>query len=330
MVSDGPVYALTEFDDGGGAALYAGGWFATVGGVMTNAIAQWDGASWTPLGSGITHFGGNAAVWALTAFDDGSGSALYAGGFFSSAGGAAADNIARWDGSSWTPLGSGVNRDVLALVAFDDGGGAALYAGGLFSTAGSMAANRIAKWDGSSWTPLGGGLNDGARALAVFDDGGGEALYAGGVFVSAFDSGDSYLARWGCDSPTCASFCSSLPNATGSPAELTCSGEPGSSLTLTSAPVPDTTGQFLFGPTMLQGSPFGDGLRCVGGTPRPLTPFVHAGMMMQPPNTATFVIDYAAPYASGLVGTQYFQHWFRSGLATGSGFNTSNGLAVTF
>ncbi|MFT5048919.1 MAG: hypothetical protein ACI8QZ_000306 [Chlamydiales bacterium] len=126
------------------------------------------------------------------------------------------------------------------------------------------------------------------------------------------------------------SFCSSLPNATGSAALLTAAGSPNSSLVFTSAPVPNTTGQFFYGPMMLAGAPFGDGLLCAGGMTQRMLPFISAGMMMQLPNAATFTVNYTAPYTVGLTGTQYFQHWFRSGLATGSGWNTSDGVGVTF
>ena len=154
------VSALTVFDDGGGPALYAGGYFTTAGGVAANHIAKWDGSSWTALGSGM-----NAEVRALTVFDDGGGPALYAGGDFTTAGGVAANNdreVGRLE------LDGARQRDELglsvqALTVFDDGGGPALYAGGHFTTAGGVAANRIAKWDGSSWTALGSGLNGSVR-----------------------------------------------------------------------------------------------------------------------------------------------------------------------
>jgi hypothetical protein len=131
--------------------------------------------------------------------------------------------------------------------------------------------------------------------------------------------------------PPCVSFCASLPNASGSAAVMTCSGNPNFSLVLTSTPVPNTTGQFFFGPMMLAGSStLGDGLRCVGGATTRILPFVSAGMMMQLPNTASITLNYSAPYASGLTGTKHFQHWFRSGLGTGTGSNTSNAISVTF
>ena len=117
------VYALAVFDDGGGPALYVGGLFTTAGGVLARSVAKWDGSSWSALGSGMG--GTPPVVHALTVFDDGSGPALYAAGFFGAAGGVPAKNIAKWDGSSWSALGSGVNNRIDALVGFDDGDGPA-------------------------------------------------------------------------------------------------------------------------------------------------------------------------------------------------------------
>ncbi len=184
---------LTVFDDGGGPALYAGGNFTTAGGTLVNHIAKWDGSSWSALGSGMDY---NAQVNALTVFDDGGGPALYAGGSFTSAGGVSASNIAKWDGSSWSSLDSGMDSFVFTLAVFDDGGGSALYAGGLFTIAGGVPANYIAKWDGSSWSALGSGMNSAVYTLTVFDDGGGPALYAGGAFTSAGGVAANHIAKW--------------------------------------------------------------------------------------------------------------------------------------
>ncbi|TVQ31870.1 MAG: hypothetical protein EA376_07735 [Phycisphaeraceae bacterium] len=187
------VYALTVFDDGsgGGPALYAGGLFSTAGGEIVNRIAKWDGAAWSPLGSGMNNW-----VNALTVFDDGSGPALYAGGGFTTAGDVTVFGIAKWDGASWSPLGSGMNNPVDALTVFDDGTGPALYAGGLFTAAGGQTVNRIAKWDGASWSPLGSGMDASVNALKVFDDGSGTALYAGGTFSTAGGMSANRIAKW--------------------------------------------------------------------------------------------------------------------------------------
>ncbi len=201
---DDAVHALAVFDDGsgGGPALYAGGNFTTAGGVAANYIAKWDGISWSPLGTGMDDI-----VLSLSVFDDGSGDgpALYAGGNFTTAGGVAANHIARWDGASWSTLGAGMGRPstdppVVVLAVLDDGsgGGPALYAGGTFDTAGGVPANRVAKWDGASWSALGAGMNARVSSLTVFDDGsgGGPALYAGGRFTNAGVVPANRVAKW--------------------------------------------------------------------------------------------------------------------------------------
>ncbi len=72
----------------------------------------------------IGALGMNSWVVALAVDEDGN---LYAGGGFTTAGGVAANRIAKWDGASWSALGSGMNGGVRALAV--DGSGN-LYAGG--------------------------------------------------------------------------------------------------------------------------------------------------------------------------------------------------------
>src|SRR5437867_3808936 len=132
----------------------------------------------------------NGVVYALAV----SGSDLYAGGYFTAAGGGAATNIAKWNGSSWSALGSGIGGSVYALAV----SGSDLYAGGYFTAAGGSSANRIAKWNGSSWSALGSGLGRPpgypvyVYALVVS----GSDLYAGGQFTTAGGSAASSIAKW--------------------------------------------------------------------------------------------------------------------------------------
>ncbi len=196
---DSWVVAMQSFDDGSGDALYACGFFTTADGIPVGGIAKWDGLQWSDLDGGM-NLGG---VRTLAVFDDGTGPALYAGGDFSTAGGVPASNIAKWDGSSWSPLGSGVaggSGGVYNLHVYDDGSGPGLYAGGWFETAGGITTNGIAKWDGSSWSALGAGVGVlGGEAVIwfeTFDDGIGDALYVGGEFTSMNGQPATGLAKW--------------------------------------------------------------------------------------------------------------------------------------
>jgi len=194
--TNGIVYALTVFDDGTGPALFAGGYFTFAGGVAAKCIAKWNGSNWSALGSGLTD-PINTHEWtpnlrALCVFDDGSGPALYAGGDFNTAGGVTANNIAKWNGSNWSALSSGMTTfndefsGVFSLETFDDGNGPAMYAGGSFDYAGGIPVGNIAiaKWRGSGWSAL---TQDPfvspvtfVHDLTVFNDGSGASLYVAG------------------------------------------------------------------------------------------------------------------------------------------------------
>jgi hypothetical protein len=163
-----------------GTNLYAGGEFTKAGGTNANYIAQWNGSSWSPLGSGMGAMGGNTPrVLALAV----SGTTLYAGGEFTTAGGTTANYIAQWDGTNWSSLGLGVSSgrfndtSVTALTA----SGGTLYVGGVFITAGSIGATNVASWDGSSWSAIGPGFNNAVNALAPS----GNTLYAAGDFITS-------------------------------------------------------------------------------------------------------------------------------------------------
>jgi len=105
--------------------------------VSTGCIAQWNGSSWSAFGSGDFVLGMNEPVFSLAV----SGTNLFVGGQFTTAGGVSANNIAQWNGSSWSALGSGMNGAVSALVV----SGTNLFAGGQFTTAGNKVSANIAE-----------------------------------------------------------------------------------------------------------------------------------------------------------------------------------------
>ena len=94
----------------------------------------------------------NGPVWALCVYNG----ELYAGGDFWEADGVLVNCIAKWNGTSWQPVGTGTDERVwvLALCVYDG----ELYAGGVFNTCGGVSANNIAKWNGVSWQPVGTGV----------------------------------------------------------------------------------------------------------------------------------------------------------------------------
>jgi hypothetical protein len=144
-------------------------------------------ANWVSMGG---YPGANGIVYA--AVTDGSGN-LYIGGTFTEVGEAFATNIAKWNGTNWSPLGLGISGEssVNALAV----SGSTLYVGGGFTTAGGSSANDIAQWNGTNWSPLGLGISGDSSivdALAVS----GSTLYAGGQFTSAGGISATNIAKW--------------------------------------------------------------------------------------------------------------------------------------
>jgi len=93
--TNGAVTALTVFDDGSGPALIVGGTFTTAGGVAANRIARWDGNTWHALEIGLDSW---VSDFAVVQGEPGSGSSLYVGGAFGTAGGLPSSYIAKWQG----------------------------------------------------------------------------------------------------------------------------------------------------------------------------------------------------------------------------------------
>ncbi|HEX6811854.1 MAG TPA: hypothetical protein VF384_09560 [Planctomycetota bacterium] len=166
--------------------LLAGGSFLTIGGVSANRIARWNGTAWSPLGSGIDQ----SIVSRIHAIVEMPNGDIVIGGWFTTAGGVSANKIARWNGTAWSALGSGMDSNVHALTALPNGD---LIAGGNFTTAGGVPANAVARWNGSTWFPMGSGVNGVVSALATLP---GNLVLAGGSFTAAGGSPASRIAQW--------------------------------------------------------------------------------------------------------------------------------------
>ena len=106
------------------------------GSTPVGSVAKWDGAAWSPPGTGVS---GGAGARTLTVFSN----RLCVGGYFASAGGLVCSNFAVWDGANWqVPItsitGSG-SAAVLRLAALGD----RLYLGGIFSTLNGVMSEEV-------------------------------------------------------------------------------------------------------------------------------------------------------------------------------------------
>jgi hypothetical protein len=164
--------------------VYAGGNFTAIfgtGGLLVNNIAKWSPSTstWAALGTS-PNIGLNEECYVI-AID--SNDNVYAGGYFTTAGGVTVNRIAKWDGSNWSALGSGLGlpNDECNAIAIDSNDN--VYAGGAFTTAGSVTVNKIAKWSPSTgvWSALGSGLNGICRSLTIDSN---DNVYAGGTFTA--------------------------------------------------------------------------------------------------------------------------------------------------
>jgi hypothetical protein len=176
--------------------LYAGGAFSSIDGLPATNIAKWDGGSWSAVGPGL----GNpdldfVEVNALAV--DSSGN-LFAGGYFTNAGAVAATNVAKWDGTRWSAVGTGPDGGVFALAVDSDGN---VYAGGSFTNIGGINANNIAMWNGRTWSAIGAGVtgfdplfDSGPSVNALAFDPAGN-LYVGGSFTNAGNQASTWLAK---------------------------------------------------------------------------------------------------------------------------------------
>jgi hypothetical protein len=151
----------------------------------------------------------NDEVDALAVYDpgDGSGPALYAGGWFHS--GATGNGITRWNLNRWVPPGSflvnGSNQAVVdTMTVCNCGGSPQLYVGGGFmGTDSGLNSRGVISWNGSSWsalgsglTPLGTNINPSVDHLASYDSGHGAALYVAGSFATAGGVPVNHIAMW--------------------------------------------------------------------------------------------------------------------------------------
>lgn len=179
----GKVNALAWYN----TRLVAGGNFSF--NAPGNSVAQWNGASWSGLSSGVSA-GSGYQVNALTVY----GTNLIVGGNFIVAGGQAATNLASWNGSAWSSVGnvSGAGLNSVQCLATLNG---SLFVGGGFTDIDGVTANGIARWDGAKWSAMGSGIGTGSAYPSAMIPVGND-LFVVGEFSSAGAAPAAGIALW--------------------------------------------------------------------------------------------------------------------------------------
>lgn len=180
--------------------VYIGGRFNQINNtLLVNNVALWTGTAWNTLGKGFSlqsDFGAQAGTVRAVVVD--AQGLVYAGGTFKSAGGTPVNNLAVWDGTKWSALGSGTTGgasledgsvEALLLVGND------LYIGGRFTTAGGISANHFAKYNigTKQWSQVGGGVDGPVYSLARAENG---AIFVGGDFDTVGTTTARDIAAW--------------------------------------------------------------------------------------------------------------------------------------
>ena len=156
--------------------LYVGGNFTDIGGSGADYLARWDGAAWSVVGA-AANLNGN--VYALERVP-GNTLGIYVGGAFTNAAAiASADYIAKWSGTAYSALSTGMNSDVQTMTVAPSG---LLYVGGAFTTAGGVTVAYNAIWNGTGFAPVGTGLN---ALMYDLTQGINNAIYMGGASSTA-------------------------------------------------------------------------------------------------------------------------------------------------
>lgn len=190
---DSAVFDITRHNN---EIIAAGNYDDPFSNEIPGFVARWDGSQWWLLGD-FRMNAGTASVYAVNVFNE----QLYAGGTFHMVDGQPMTGVARWNGSVWQPLGTGLSAPgplgarVAALQVYNG----ALIVSGTFDSAGGIPSSNIARWNGAAWSPLGAGISHSspvfpgaARALTVYNG----DLIAGGDFTHAGGQPCSNIARW--------------------------------------------------------------------------------------------------------------------------------------
>ena len=168
--------------------IYVAGKFSHISGVQTSGLAQFNGESWSSLGSNFNDLGGNildivikseseiyasslsnliqkiwkfnGSTWQDLNFPStdyvrsialNTTGHLYAATSSNTGAGTGSFSVYKWDGTAWATIGSADAS--INVIKFSSSGD--LYVAGDFTTIGSVSTGRVAKFSGSQWSTVG-------------------------------------------------------------------------------------------------------------------------------------------------------------------------------
>lgn len=165
--------------------IYVCGTFQKINSQPINTIAKWDGTNFVSIGNFVTS--GNGSSYAIGSEMHVLNEELYLVGRFDSINSVAVNNIAKWDGSTWTSLSGGFglgcdNYQVNSITDFEGD----LYVGGNLNC---NQVERIYKYNGIQWAQAGPDITGDSwvNKLYVFKN----QLYIGGYFFAAAGNADN-------------------------------------------------------------------------------------------------------------------------------------------
>lgn len=147
-------------------------------------LAQYDGTSWSPVGTGVR--GGIGGVWDMVVYND----TLYIAGAFSQGAGNPGNYVMKWDGSQLYDAGFGSFcgwGPVLSLIPFRN----RLYTIGGFECAANQKAFGVAYYENGRWTVPRDSIEGPAITSAVLYN---NEIYIGGFFQSI--NGDTTIKKF--------------------------------------------------------------------------------------------------------------------------------------